>query len=755
MKQKFEITGMTCSACSSSIQKSVSKIEGVNKAEVNLLTKEMIVEYDNNKNLKATVIEKVNKLGYQAQLIEKQTKNHTMPTENLFKKEAKELKNRLIVSLVFLLPLMYISMGHMLGLPFLTFFENHNNALAFAFTQFLLTLPILYVNRNYFISGFKHIFTLKPNMDSLIAIGSFAAVVYGIVSIYVIGNATAFANHSVIETYVNNLYFETAGTILTLITLGKFLEAKAKNKTNDALEKLMDLAPKTAIILIENKEVEVHIEDIKLNDIIVIKSGQILPVDGVVVWGEGTVDQSAITGESIPEYKTTNQKVYAGTTNLNGYFHFKATSVGEDTTLSKIIELVKQASASKAPISKLADKISGVFVPIVFAISLISFITWLALGYGLEHSLSILISVLVISCPCALGLATPVAIMVGTGLAAKNNILIKSAEALETLHKVDTILFDKTGTITEGKPKVTDIHFIKSLTETQFLEICYSLEKPSEHPLAKAIVNFAEEKNIKLQDTTEFKSILGHGVSAKSLETTYFAGNKKLLSDNNIDIHPFEKTFKELSNQGKTVMFFATQNEVLGLIAVADTVKENSKKAIETIKKMGIEVVMLTGDNDAVAKHITKLVEIEKVYSNVLPQDKQQYVKDLQNQGKIVAMVGDGINDSPALAKADVGIAIGTGTDIAIDSADIVLVKSDIADVVKAIKLSKKTLTNIKQNLFWAFIYNILGIPIAAGAFYGIFNLTLNPMLAAGAMSLSSLFVVGNALRLKIFKPKL
>ncbi len=752
MNKKFNVTGMTCSACSASVEKAVKKLEGINSVSVNLLTNSMIVHYNEEVIDENNIIEAVTSAGYGASVFSKNKNEIKVSDKIRVEDEIKEMKKRLIISFAFLIPLMYISMGHMMGLPLPSFLSGLENAISYGMTQFLLALVIVYVNRKYYQVGFKTLFKGSPNMDTLIAIGSSAAMVYGIFAIYRMGYGLGIQDFELVEKYHMDLYFESAAMILTLITLGKYLEKKSKGKTSEAITKLMDLAPKTATILRNNKEVIVPIEEVLKDDIVIVKPGESIPVDGVIIQGSSSIDQSAITGESIPVEKNIGDKVIAATINKNGYFKFKAEKVGDDTTLAQIISLVEDASSSKAPIAKLADKISGVFVPIVISISIISTIVWLLVGKSFEFSLSIGIAVLVISCPCALGLATPVAIMVGTGKGAENGILIKSAEALETAHKIQTVVLDKTGTITEGKPKVTDIVVNSNINKNELLKIAASIEKPSEHPLADAIVEKAKKENITLLDVDNFISITGKGIKAEINNKIYYAGNLSLMKENNIDYSKFEKVINDLAKKGKTPLCFSDDSILFGVIAVADTIKPTSKKAIEEFKNMGINIVMLTGDNKNTAEAIRKELNIDKVIAEVLPQDKEKEVRKIQESGKKVAMIGDGINDAPALARADVGIAIGAGTDIAIESADIVLMKSDLLDGVTTIKLSKAVIKNIKENLFWAFFYNAIGIPLAAGVFYNILGWKLNPMFGAFAMSLSSVCVVSNALRLKLFK---
>lgn len=752
MNKKFNVTGMTCSACSASVEKAVKKLEGINSVSVNLLTNSMVVHYNEEVIDENNIIEAVTSAGYGASVFSKNKNEIKVSDKMRVEDEIKEMKKRLIISFAFLIPLMYISMGHMMGLPLPSFLSGLENAISYGMTQFLLALVIVYVNRKYYQVGFKTLFKGSPNMDTLIAIGSSAAMVYGIFAIYRMGYGLGIQDFELVEKYHMDLYFESAAMILTLITLGKYLEKKSKGKTSEAITKLMDLAPKTATILRNNKEVIVPIEEVLKDDIVIVKPGESIPVDGVIIQGSSSIDQSAITGESIPVEKNIGDKVIAATINKNGYFKFKAEKVGDDTTLAQIISLVEDASSSKAPIAKLADKISGVFVPVVISISIIATIVWLLVGKSFEFSLSIGIAVLVISCPCALGLATPVAIMVGTGKGAENGILIKSAEALETAHKVQTVVLDKTGTITEGKPKVTEIVVNSNINKNELLKIAASIEKPSEHPLADAIVEKAKKENITLLDVDNFISITGKGIKAEINNKIYYAGNLSLMKENNIDYSKFQKVINDLAKKGKTPLCFSDDSILFGVIAVADTIKPTSKKAIEEFKNMGINIVMLTGDNKNTAEAIRKELNIDKIIAEVLPQDKEKEVRKIQESGKKVVMIGDGINDAPALARADVGIAIGAGTDIAIESADIVLMKSDLLDGVTTIKLSKAVIKNIKENLFWAFFYNAIGIPLAAGVFYNILGWKLNPMFGAFAMSLSSVCVVSNALRLKLFK---
>ncbi|RBQ32364.1 copper-translocating P-type ATPase [Arcobacter sp. FW59] len=752
--EKYDIKGMTCSACSNAVDKSVKKLEGIKDINVNLLSNSMLVSYDENVLDYEKIIKTVEDAGYSASLVSKNnSRKNDIAKENIAQIEIDELKQRLIISLIFAIPLFYVSMGHMLNWYLPSFFHGVENAITFAFTQFLLSLPIVVINKKFYKVGFKTLFKGSPNMDSLIAIGTGAAMVYGVFSIYKIAYGLGHNDINIVIQYSMDLYFESAAIVLTLITFGKFLEARAKGKTSEAINKLIDLSPKTALVLKDDKEVEIAVEDLKLQDIIIVKPGQIIPTDGIIIDGNTSIDESMITGESLPVSKKIGDKVIGASINKYGAIKFEVTKVGEDTVLSQIIKLVEEASSSKAPISKLADKVSSIFVPTVIAISIIATITWLSLGYSFEFSLSIGIAILVISCPCALGLATPTAIMVATGKGAQNGILIKNAEALEIVHKIDTVVLDKTGTITQGRPKVTDILTNENLSENDLLQIAFSLEKNSEHPLALAIVEKAHEKKLESLNIYDFKAINGLGIEAKIQDITIFIGNKKFIDSKNIYLDEFFTKSEELSNSGKTPIFIANQKEILGLIAIADTIKTTSKQAILEFKKMGLDVIMLTGDNKNTALSIAKDLSISTVISEVLPQDKEKAIRKLQEDGKKVAMIGDGINDAPALVRSDVGIAIGAGTDVAIESANIVLVKNDLLDAVKAIQLSKATIKNIKQNLFWAFIYNIIGIPLAAGVFYTILGWKLNPMFAGAAMSLSSVSVVLNALRLKLFKP--
>ena len=742
---------MTCSSCSAHVERAVKKIDGIHSVNVNLLTNSMVVAYDEKQINTSNIIKAVIDAGYNANISnvnKKENKND----------EIKNMKKRLITSFIFLIPLMFIAMHQMIfnvlniDIPKILkeIFVGVDNAIIFAFVQLILLIPIIFVNRNYFKVGLKRLFNKSPNMDSLIAIGSGASIIYSLFATVMIVIGWHNSNFLIVEKYSKELYFESAGTILTLITLGKYLEAKSKGKTTDAISKLVNLTPKTAIVLKNGKEEIILTEEIDIDDEVIIKPGTSIPVDGIIVSGNSDIDQAAITGESLPVHKEVGDEVVSGSINKYGVLRIKAIKTGDNTTLAQIIKLVEEASNSKAPISRLADKVSGIFVPIVILISVIVTIIWLLLGYSFEFALSIGIAILVISCPCALGLATPVAIMVGTGKGAENGILIKSAESLELLHSINTVVLDKTGTITEGNLKVTDI--ITELEETEFIKIIMSLEKSSEHLLAEAIVKFANEKNIESFDITEFEAVSGRGVKAKINNNIYYGGNISFMKENNIELCEFDQKAIELLNKGKTCLYFATDTKVFGIVGISDVLKDTSKEAIDLLKEEKVEVIMLTGDNEIVAKNVGNELKLNKIIADVLPAEKEKEIQKLKKEGKKVAFVGDGINDSPALVSADVGIAIGSGTDIAFDSADIVLMKNDLLDVVTAIKLSKATINNIKLNLFWAFFYNTIGIPIAAGVLYPTFGLKLNPMIGAAAMSLSSVCVVTNALRLRKFK---
>lgn len=752
MKQKFNVSGMTCSACSAHVEKSVAKTPGVQSVDVSLLTNSMQVVYDEAQTDPSKIIQAVEQSGYGASLPQKGSvpvqQGASAPGEAV-----KQMKRRLILSFCFLIPLFYLSMGHMMGLPIPHFFHGTENALTFAFTQLLLTLPVAYLNRSYFQIGFKTLFRGSPNMDSLVAIGSAASIIYGIFAIYQMSYGLGHGDLDRVRQYAMDLYFEGASMILTLITLGKYLETRSKGKTSEAITRLMDLAPKSATVLRDGQELQIPVEQVVVGDTVIVRPGQSVPVDGIVLEGASFIDESAITGESIPVEKIAGDTVTAATMNKTGAFRFRATKIGDDTTLSQIIALMEEASASKAPISKLADKVAGIFVPVVISIAILATVVWLLLGQTFSFALSIGIAVLVISCPCALGLATPVAIMVGTGKGAENGILIKSAEALETAHTVNTVVLDKTGTITEGHPKVTGLYPASGVTEEKLLQIAASLESLSEHPLAQAIVSLAKQRDLSLLDPRDFQALSGLGLSASLEGIPYFAGNERLMEERGVHLDELRTTAAGLAQEGKTPLYFAQDQTLLGIISVSDVAKPTSAQAIEEMKQLGLEVVMLTGDNQKTADAIGRQLGVSQVIAQVLPQDKEQKIRQLQESGKKVAMVGDGINDAPALARADVGIAIGAGTDIALEAADIVLMKNDLLDAVTAIHLSRAVIRNVKENLFWAFLYNSIGIPIAAGVFYSLWGWKLDPMFAAAAMSLSSVCVVSNALRLRFFKP--
>ncbi|WP_040214791.1 heavy metal translocating P-type ATPase [Clostridium polynesiense] len=736
----LRIEGMTCASCVAAVEKSVGKLEGVKNASVNLTSEKLQAVFDPEKVSLADIKKAVDRAGYKAIEEEENIDEDKARKE----RDIKNLWRRFIISAIFTVPLIIVAMGPMLGMPLPKFMSPNHNPLTFALVQLALTIPVLFEGRKFFRAGFKSLSLGSPNMDSLISIGSWAAVLYGIFAITQI----ALGKHH----YAHDMYFESAATILTLITLGKYLESVTKGKTSEAIKKLMGLAPKTAVVVREGKEIPIPLDEVIVGDVLVVKPGEKLPVDGEVIEGTTSIDESMLTGESIPVEKAPGSKVIGASINKNGFIKYKATKVGKDTALAQIIKLVEEAQGTKAPIAKMADIISGYFVPVVISLAVISTLVWLFAGKGTIFSLTIFISVLVIACPCALGLATPTAIMVGTGKGAEYGVLIKSGEALETAHKINTIVFDKTGTITEGKPKVTDI-ISQNLSEEDLLQLAASAEKGSEHPLGEAILKAAENKNIPLKNTESFKAITGKGIEVTIEGKTVLLGNKKLMQERNLNTASMEEASNKLASQGKTPMFIAVDNTIEGIISVADTLKPSSSKAIKKLHEMGIEVAMITGDNKRTAEAIAKQVGIDVVLSEVLPEDKANEVKKLQNQRKKVAMVGDGINDAPALAQAEIGIAIGSGTDVAIESADIVLMRSDIMDVVTAIQLSNKTIKNIKQNLFWAFGYNTLGIPIAMGIWYAFGGPLMNPMLAALAMSFSSVSVLLNALRLKTFKP--
>lgn len=752
MKQKFDVTGMTCSACSAHVEKSVSKLEGVQCVNVNLLQNSMVVEYDDNALGTTDIIHAVESGGYGAS-VQGETKTQEAP-KNVAVEEMHHMKRRLIASFCFLIPLFYISMGHMMGAPLPAILLGDENVMIFALTQLFLTIPVLIINKKYYVVGFKALWNKAPNMDSLIALGSAASVVYSVFAIYSMAYAMGHGDLMTAHHYGMELYFESAAMILTLITVGKYMETRSKGKTSEAISKLMDLAPKTATVLRGGVEQEIPVEEVVTGDTIIVKPGQRIPVDGKIIEGFSAVDESAITGESIPVEKQVGDTVIGATVNKSGYFRMTATRVGKDTTLSQIIALVEEAGASKAPIAKLADKVSGVFVPVVITIAVLAAVIWFVAGnQPFSFALSIGIAVLVISCPCALGLATPTAIMVGTGKGAEYGILVKSAESLEIAHQVQTVVLDKTGTLTEGKPVVTDVVLAKGILRNRLLKQAAAVEALSEHPLAEAIVAYAKEKEVAFEKAENLTATAGQGVEADVAGKHILAGNLKMMQERGIQLGEWEAKAVELAEAGKTPLFFAENETFLGIVALADTLKPTSKAAVDAFHQMGIEVVMLTGDNKRTAEAIAKELDIQ-VIAEVLPQDKEREVRRLQEQGKKVAMIGDGINDAPALMRADVGVAIGAGTDVAMESADIILMKSDLMDAVTAIELSHATIRNIKENLFWAFFYNACGIPLAAGVFYPLLEWKLNPMFAAAAMSFSSAFVVGNALRLRLFRPK-
>lgn len=752
MKQKFDVTGMTCSACSAHVEKSVSKLEGVQCVNVNLLQNSMVVEYDDNALGTTDIIHAVESGGYGAS-VQGETKMQEAP-KNVAAEEMHHMKRRLIASFCFLIPLFYISMGHMMGAPLPAILLGDENVMIFALTQLFLTIPVLIINKKYYVVGFKALWNRAPNMDSLIALGSAASVVYSVFAIYSMAYAMGHGDLMTAHHYGMELYFESAAMILTLITVGKYMETRSKGKTSEAISKLMDLAPKTATVLRNGVEQEIPVEEVVTGDTIIVKPGQRIPVDGKIMEGFSAVDESAITGESIPVEKQVGDTVIGATVNKSGYFRMTATRVGKDTTLSQIIALVEEAGASKAPIAKLADKVSGVFVPVVITIAVLAAVIWFVAGnQPFSFALSIGIAVLVISCPCALGLATPTAIMVGTGKGAEYGILVKSAESLEIAHQVQTVVLDKTGTLTEGKPIVTDVVLAKGILRNRLLKQAAAVEALSEHPLAEAIVAYAKEKEVAFEKAENLTATAGQGVEADVAGKHILAGNLKMMQERGIQLGEWEAKAVDLAEAGKTPLFFAENETFLGIVALADTLKPTSKAAVDAFHQMGIEVVMLTGDNKRTAEAIAKELDIQ-VIAEVLPQDKEREVRRLQEQGKKVAMIGDGINDAPALMRADVGVAIGAGTDVAMESADIILMKSDLMDAVTAIELSHATIRNIKENLFWAFFYNACGIPLAAGVFYPFLEWKLNPMFAAAAMSFSSAFVVGNALRLRLFRPK-
>ena len=749
-KQLLDITGMSCSACSSRIEKVVNKMQGVEQMNVNLLKNNAHVTFDESVVDEKAIIARIEKLGFGAR-VHAANVAAPVPQQDTAAQEMAEMRQRLIGSLIFAGLVFYQHMGRMWGWPLPSFILGQENELINALLQMLWCIPVLFIDRKYFIHGVRNLLSGAPNMDSLIAVGSGASFIYGLYSVF--GMAYAFGHNrlDLLPGFADALYFEASAVILALVTVGKFMEARAKSHTSDAIKALMNLTPKTALVERHGLQGEIPVEEVVTGDVLIVKSGASVPVDGKIIEGSAALDESALTGESLPVDKTIGDKVIGGTINRSGYFKMEATAIGADTALAKIIALVDEATSSKAPIAKLADKVSGYFVPAVIGIAVLAAVVWLALGASWHFALTIAISVLVISCPCALGLATPTAIMVGTGRGAKSGILIKSATALETAHKIDTVILDKTGTITAGKPVVTDILPIK-ITENELLAFAAGLEKLSEHPLGEAIVAAAEAKQLVLPEAGNYKQIPGQGVTAELAGAECAAGNLKLLEALNVDVSSLMERYDKLAAQGKTPLYFVRAGEFLGCIAVADTVKPTSREAIGKLQAMGLRVLMVTGDNQATAEAIRAQVGVDEAVAQVLPQDKEAVIRKLQQEGHIVAMVGDGINDAPALARADIGIAIGAGTDIAIEAADMVLIKSDLLDVAKAICLSRSVMTNIKENLFWAFIYNAVGIPFAAGVFYTAFGWLLNPLIAAAAMSCSSVSVVTNALRLRFIK---
>lgn len=769
-KEKYTIGGMHCASCSAAVERAVHKLNGVEDVAVNLLTNSMQVSYDEEKLNPADIVQAVEQAGYTASImpgsgggsaegVTTAQGNSAPPLENpalageaarrdFAEKERLDMLHRLQVSIFFCLPLFYLSMGHMMGWPLPSIFLGVENSMIFGLTQFLLLIPILAINHRYFSSGWKSLVHKSPNMDALIALGSAAATLYGIYALYKIAYGLGWQDWAMVETFSMDLYFESAGTILTLISLGKYLEAKAKSKTSSAISALLDLTPQEATRIRDGQEERVRVEDLEVGDILMVRTGEAVPVDGSILEGQAALDESALTGESLPLAKGPGDQVTGATLVQAGYFRMRAEKLGQDTTLAKIIALVEEASSSKAPIAKIADQVSAVFVPAVMAISLVTLVVWLVLGAGLEQALSMAIAVLVISCPCAMGLATPTAIMVGTGRGAKQGILIKSAQALESTGGLTSLLLDKTGTITEGKPQVTDLVPL-TVSESQLLQLAYSLEKLSEHPLAAAIVQKAEAEGITSFEVENFGQEAGQGIYGEIAGQQVLAGNLKLLEKSGLASPDLQAERDRLAQEGKTPLFFARAGQVIGLIAVADVIKADSAEAIADLKGLGLKLAMVTGDNQQTAEAIRRKVGLDQVVADVLPQDKDREVARLQLDGERVGMVGDGINDAPALARADCGIAIGAGTDVAIESADIVLMSSSLKAVATAVKLSRATLRVIKQNLFWALIYNVICIPVAAGLFYPAFGLKLSPMLAALAMSFSSVFVVTNALRLR------
>lgn len=744
---------MTCSACSAHVEKSVCKLAGIQQVNVNLLQNSMVVEYDAEALQPEDIIHAVESGGYGAAL-QGTAKAAAEAPRNVAAEEMAAMKKRLISSFCFLIPLFYVSMGHMMGAPLPAILLGEENSMIFALTQLLLATPVLIINKKFFLVGFKALRNRAPNMDSLVALGSAASYLYSLFAIFAMAYHMGHGNLHAAHSYAMELYLEGAAMILTLITVGKYMETRSKGKTSEAIGKLMNLAPKMATVLRDGKELEIPVEQVTVGEILLVRPGQSIPVDGKLIEGFSAVDESAITGESIPVDKQAGDTVIGATINRSGFFKMEATRIGKDTTLSQIITLVEEAGASKAPIAKLADQVSGIFVPVVITIAILATLVWMFVGQPFSFALSIGIAVLVISCPCALGLATPTAIMVGTGKGAEYGILVKSAESLEIAHKIDTVVLDKTGTLTAGQPIVTDVLPAPGILRNPFLRAAASIEALSEHPLAEAIVQYAKEKEISLKEAKNLIATAGQGIAADVDGKQIFGGNRKMMQENGIFLGDLEEKALQLAEEGKTPLFFAENGKLLGILALADPLKPTSKAAVDAFHTMGIDVIMLTGDNQRTANAIAAELGIHAI-AEVLPQDKEREVRRLQESGKKVAMIGDGINDAPALTRADVGIAIGAGTDVAMESADIILMKSDLQDAVTAVQLSHATIRNIKQNLFWAFFYNTCGIPLAAGVFYATLGWKLNPMFAAAAMSFSSAFVVGNALRLKLFQPTL
>ena len=759
MKETFDITGMTCAACSSRVQKAAGEVPGVACANVNLLKNSMELDYDGSPETAAAVVEAIEKSGYgatrRAKAGEKGAGAAAERPGAAAERAIAEKRNQLVISAIFSVPLFYVAMGPMLGWPQPPVLAGEANLMAQGLTQLLLCAPILFVNRHYFITGFKTLWHRAPNMDSLIALGSAASAVWSVAQLYRMAWAVGSGDAATLHTAAHSLYFDSAGMILTLITLGKFFEARAKGRTTDAISALMDLAPKTATVVRDGQEVEVPTEDVAVGERVIVRAGESVPVDGVVLEGSAAIDESAITGESVPREVAPGERVTGATVSTSGWFAMEARAVGDDTTLAGIIRLVDEATSSKAPIERMADKIAGVFVPVVIAIAAVTFVAWLALAGDVATALTHAISILVISCPCALGLATPTAIMVGTGRGAANGILIKSAEALETACNVDAVVLDKTGTVTEGAPRVTDVLLAPNVSEDELLRVAVSLERKSEHPLAAAICSYADSvQNVPGTKWTceKFEQVPGGGLSALIDGKPVLAGNARLMASRGVELGELAESAAALADDGKTALFFSADGRPLGLIAVADQVKLTSAEAVARLRALGARTVLLTGDHERTAAAVARQVGVDEVIAGVLPAQKEAKVRELQREGRVVAMVGDGINDAPALARADVGIAIGAGTDVAISSADVVLMHSDPADVATAMELSRATMRNIKQNLFWALFYNAICIPVAAGVLTPL-GITLNPMIGAAAMGFSSVFVVSNALRLRTWKP--